>query len=112
MSDDESKSDEVVDTSIGFVFDAFGDSFKLINLRVDNVEESLYRLSSKIEALDVGMVYSANLYDKKLDAIIKAASTRDGEISGKFNTFRNAVFFITSFSFLLNVALLVYIAGV
>ena len=112
MGDEKLKDDAALDTCIGFVFDAFGDNFKIINSRVDNIEESMYKLSSKIEALDIGIVYSVDLYDKKLDAIIKAASARDGEISSKFNTFRNVIFFITSFSFLLNVALLVYIAGV
>jgi hypothetical protein len=111
MSDEGLKDDCVTDTGIGFVFDAFSDNFKIIDSRVENIEESMYKLSSKIEALDLGMVYSVELYEKKMDAIIRAASARDKDIGKRFNMFRNAIFFIASFSFLLNVALLVYIAG-
>ena len=111
MSSEDAKDDGVADTSIGFVFDAFGDSFKIINSRVDFLQESMYKLSSKIEALDIGIVYSADIFDKKIEAITKSHLADNLYIKKKFNSFRSIMLFVTSLSFILNISLLIYIMG-
>tara|TARA_B100000131_G_scaffold97853_1_gene95006 strand:- start:3662 stop:3994 length:333 start_codon:yes stop_codon:yes gene_type:complete len=109
MSDE--NFDDAADTSIGFVFDAFGDNFRLIDSKINVFEESVYKLSSKIEALDLGMVYSIELNDKKINAISTDSRERYKSMEKSFNKFRNIILSIVSFSFILNLILLFYIAG-
>jgi hypothetical protein len=110
MSDD-AKSDDVTNTSIGFVFDAFGDRFKIVDSRLDVVDDLMYKLSSKIEALDIGIVYSVDLYNKRINTIIKNYSIEYNEIDRKLRIFKGVMLLITSFSFLINIVLLVFILG-
>ena len=60
-------TDEIGDSGIGFVFDAFGDQFSIIEDRFQNFEVSIDRVMSKVDALDTGIIYTIKAYDKKLD---------------------------------------------
>jgi len=108
---DDVKSDVVVDTSIGFVFDAFGDRFKVVDSRLDDIENSMYKLSSKIEALDIGIAYSVELYNKKIESLVENYSIEYNELDRKLRVFKGVMLLITSFSFLMNIVLLAYILG-
>jgi len=108
---DDIKSDDVVDTSIGFVFDAFGDRFKVVDSRLDVVDSLMYKLSSKIEALDIGIVYSVDLYNNKINTLIENYSIEYDELDKKLRVVKGVMLLITSFSFLINIVLLAYILG-
>ena len=84
MSDND--TDDVIDSGIGFVFDAFGDNFRDIDSRFELIDDSIGRVASKLEALDSGMVYTISAYEKRIETIGLHFEQRINQIESDFES--------------------------